>query len=176
MSDFKQLTAYTNVKCKCVAPTLPPCDLLAKCDWHGDELRVELPQWPEVMTVWVNGKAMPFAPVTTDLAEEIRSKVEAWSEVAELEGTIECLKGLAEANYERCDTCEAMLDCDECMRADASHKELRGLQAELKALRELVRDMWFWHYEGHIDNVPQEEQTEHIDGVMRRMRKLGVEL
>lgn len=116
-------------------------DLLAKCDWNGDELHVELPQWPEVMTVWVNGKAMPFAPVTTDLAEEIRSKVEAWSEVAELQGTIECLKGLAEANYERCDTCEAMLDCDECVRADASHKELRGLQTEIKALKERVAEL-----------------------------------
>ena len=41
-------------------------DLLAKCDWHGDELHVELPQWPEVVTVWVNGKAMPYAPVTDD--------------------------------------------------------------------------------------------------------------
>lgn len=50
------------------------------------------------------------------------------------------------------------------------------LKAETKALRELVRDMWFWHYEGHIDNVHQEEQTEHIDGVMRRMRELGVKL
>lgn len=117
-------------------------DLLAKCDWHGDELRVELPQRPEVVTVLVGGKAMHFAPVTTDLAEEIRSKVEAWSEVAELEGTIECLKGLAEANYERCDTCEAMLDCDECVRADASHKELRGLQVENERLCELVRAAW----------------------------------
>ena len=63
-------------------------------------------------------------------------------EIAELEGTIECLKGLAEANYERCDTCEAMLDCDECLRADASHKELRGLQAENERLRELVKSAW----------------------------------
>ena len=82
-------------------------DLLAKCDWNGDELRVELFQWPEIVTVWVNGKAMPYVPVVND---------------------------------SKCDTCEAMLDCDECLRADASHKELRGLQAETKALRELARD------------------------------------
>jgi len=44
-------------------------------------------------------------------------------------------------NDSKCDTCEAMLDCDECTRADASHKELRGLQAETKALRELAADM-----------------------------------
>lgn len=84
-------------------------DLLAKCDWHGDELRVELPQWPEVVTVWVDGKAMPYVPVVND---------------------------------SKCDTCEAMLDCDECLRADASHKELRGLQAETKALRELCLHLY----------------------------------
>ena len=84
-------------------------DLLAKCDWHGDELHIELPQWPEVMTVWVNGKAMPYVPVVND---------------------------------SKCDTCEAMLDCDECLRADASHKELRGLQAENERLRELCRHLY----------------------------------
>ena len=78
-------------------------DLLAKCDWNGDELRVELPQWPEVVNVWVSGKAMPYVPIVND---------------------------------SKCDTCEAMLDCDECLRADASHKELRGLQAENAKLRE----------------------------------------
>lgn len=81
-------------------------DLLAKCDWNNDELRVELPQWPEAVNVWVNGRAMPYVPVVND---------------------------------SKCDTCEAMLDCDECLRADASHKELRGLQAENEELRELVR-------------------------------------
>ena len=85
-------------------------DLLAKCDWYGDELRVELPQWPEVVTVWVDGKAMPYVPVVND---------------------------------SKCDTCEAMLDCDECTRADASHKELRGLQAENEKLRELARGLQY---------------------------------
>lgn len=56
-------------------------DLLAKCDWNGDELRVELPQWPEVVTVWVDGKAMPFVPVTDPDAL----------------GVIKCLQGLADA-------------------------------------------------------------------------------
>lgn len=67
-------------------------DLLAKCDWREDELRIELPQWPEVVTVWVNGKAMPYVPVVND---------------------------------SKCDTCEAMLDCDECTRADAVDALLR---------------------------------------------------
>ena len=161
-------------------------DLLAKCDWHGDELRVELPQWPEVVTVLVGGKAMPFAPVTTDLAEEIRSKVDAWSEVAELEGTIECLKGLAEANDERCYTCEAMLDCDECLRVDASHKELRGLQAENERLCELcatVIDDWmskvcptfpFCEYGGEYQDCTDETCGNQIYRQMAR--ELGVEV
>ena len=66
--------------------------------------------------------------------------------------------------------------CDGCPVKDAAMPKITALQAENAKLRELVRDMWFWHYEGYIDNVPQEEQTEHIDGVMRRMRKLGCEV
>lgn len=137
-------------------------DLLAKCDWNNDELRVELPKWPEVVTVWVNGKAMPYVPVVND---------------------------------SKCDTCEAMLDCDECLRADASHKELRGLQAENDKLRELVRDAWG---NGHPDrscgdcDIRDEchDDIERLrkDGVLRfsrclfelriedRMRELGIEV
>lgn len=48
------------------------------------------------------------------------------------------------------------------------------MMRENKELRELVRDMWFWHYEGHIDSECPEKQMEHIDGVLARMRKLGV--
>ena len=139
------------MKCKCVAPTLPPCDLLAKCDWHDDELRVELPQWPEVVSVWVNGKAMPYVPVVND---------------------------------SKCDTCEAMLDCDECQRADASHKELRGLQAENEKLRELIRDMWRFtgtackKYPRLFDQSAQGGQMvmpNMIDSFEQRMVELGVE-
>jgi len=54
--------------------------------------------------------------------------------------------------------------------------DLQDALAENAKLRELVSDMWFWHYEGHIDNLPQEKQMEHIDSVMRRMRELGVEV
>lgn len=43
-------------------------------------------------------------------------------------------------------------------------------------LRELVADMWFWHYEGHIDSESQERQMLHIDAVIQRMRELGVEV
>lgn len=42
-------------------------------------------------------------------------------------------------------------------------------------LRELVRDMWFYGYEGHIDSESQEQQMKHIDSVFKRMRELGIE-
>ena len=94
-------------------------------------------------------------------------------EIAELEGTIECLKGLAEANDEKCYTCEAMLDCDECLRADASHKELRGLQAEIKALRELLTDLAVCACGKYCYGCPHQ-----YDGCDRdeRLRELGLEV
>ena len=45
------------------------------------------------------------------------------------------------ADAPKCETCEAMLDCDECLRADGSHRERRRLRADNAKLRELVRDM-----------------------------------
>lgn len=53
---------------------------------------------------------------------------------------------------------------------------LEVLEAENAKLRELVADMWFWHYEGHIDSESQEHQMLHIDAVIQRMRELGVEV
>lgn len=41
----------------------------------------------------------------------------------------------------KCESCEAMLDCDECLRADASQKERKRLDYENAKLRELVEDM-----------------------------------
>lgn len=43
------------------------------------------------------------------------------------------------ADTPKCETCEAMLDCDECLRADASQKERRRLDYENAKLRELVQ-------------------------------------
>lgn len=51
-----------------------------------------------------------------------------------------------------------------------------ALRAENAKLRELVADMWFWGYEGHMDGESQEWQMKHIDGVLDRMRELGVEV
>lgn len=53
--------------------------------------------------------------------------------------------------------------------------EHRRLKAKNAKLRELVADMWFWSYEGHIDKESQERQMLHIDAVIQRMRELGVE-
>jgi len=67
------------------------------------------------------------------------------------------------ADAPKCETCEAMLDCDECLRADCSHKERRRLSAENAKLRELVDYMtpiaWYGASERERD----------------RMRELGVE-
>ena len=52
--------------------------------------------------------------------------------------------------------------------------EVRG--AKNDKLRELVADMWFWGYCGHMDSENQEWQMKHIDGVLDRMRELGIEV
>ena len=54
--------------------------------------------------------------------------------------------------------------------------ELKRLETENTQLRELVRDMWFWCYEGHMDTKSQEWQMKHINWVLDRMRDLGIEV
>lgn len=39
----------------------------------------------------------------------------------------------------KCETCEAMLDCDECLRADKPRKDRKRLASENAKLRELCR-------------------------------------
>lgn len=58
---------------------------------------------------------------------------------------------------------------------ERAEREVDRLQTENAKLRELVRDMWFWHYEGHIDSESQERQMKHIDRVIYCMRELGVD-
>ena len=57
-----------------------------------------------------------------------------------------------------------------------AHRIERKLLDENAKLRELVADMWFWCYESHMDSESQEWQMKHIDGVLDRMRELGVEV
>lgn len=59
---------------------------------------------------------------------------------------------------------------------DRTREYVEVLEAENAKLRELVADMWFWSYEGHIDGESQERQMLHIDAVIQRMRELGVEV
>ena len=58
----------------------------------------------------------------------------------------------------------------------AYKKQCAELVVENAKLRELVRDMWFWGYEGHMSSESQEWQMKHIDGVHDRMRELGIEV
>lgn len=44
------------------------------------------------------------------------------------------------ADTPKCEACDAMLDCDECLRADGSHKERRRLSAENAKLQELFNE------------------------------------
>ena len=58
----------------------------------------------------------------------------AWDRVRKVEAENAKLREWADAP--KCETCEAMLDCDECLRADGSHKERRWLAAENAKLRD----------------------------------------
>lgn len=72
------------------------------------------------------------------------------------------------ADAPKCETCEAMLDCDECLRADGSHKERRRLSAENAKLRECLQDL-----AEHI----REDDGFGLDygWMLDRMRELGVD-
>ena len=62
------------------------------------------------------------------------------------------------------------------MAFSKEHDRAEFLMRKNAELRELVRDMWFWGYEGHMDSKSQEWQMKHIDGVLDRMRELGIEV
>lgn len=64
---------------------------------------------------------------------------------------------------------------DQCERERLMQVSIDALDKDNAKLRELVQDMWFWHYEGHIDSESQERQMLHIDAVIQRMRELGVD-
>lgn len=74
----------------------------------------------------------------------------------------------------KCDSCEAMLDCDECLRADVSHKRVRSLKAENAKLRWLVEDM--------LDCIEIRESfgmpptSEMCEEFAQRARELGIEV
>ena len=72
---------------------------------------------------------------------------------------------------------EFMVSCVDEEYEDAYEKERAELGSEReKELEELVRDMWFWGYEGHMDSKSQDWQMKHIDGVLNRMSELGIEV
>lgn len=87
------------------------------------------------------------------------------------------------ANAPKCEACEAMLDCDECLRADGSHKERRRLSAESAKLRELMRIMAYCNQfrrdcDGCSMNGAAGIITERAgcDELLARLRDLGVEV
>ena len=72
----------------------------------------------------------------------------------------------------KCEACEAMLDCDECLRADSSQKERRRLEAENAELRKLVYDLLnAW------DDMQHEVVTgPTLDDCERHAYELGIEV
>lgn len=181
-------------------------DLLAKCEWDEDELHVELPQWPEVVYVWVDEKTMPYAPVVADVRSLQAENAKLQAEIAELEGTIECLKGLAEATgEENAKLRDENARLRSCLSDDAENArmimgenaELRDqleeqkcfaadLERDVRALRELVRHMRCCsnreYTEYGIDFIATRcEDCEYDNASGRcdfdsRMRELGVKL
>lgn len=81
------------------------------------------------------------------------------------------------ADTPKCETCEAMLDCDECLRADGSHKERRRLSAENAKLRELAQraDRLLTDLFSHID-YSRCTALEAVATWRVRARELGVEV
>lgn len=93
----------------------------------------------------------------------------ACKNVADLQEALDENAKLRElADAPKCETCEAMLDCDECLRADGSHKERRRLDYENAKLRELVKSMY---YDLTQTTFPPDWVTDYEAD----MRELGVE-
>ena len=91
------------------------------------------------------------------------------AENAELRDELDfCLK-----HVPNCDECEAMLDCDECLRANSSQKERKRLDYENGQLRELVSDLAICACGKYCYGCPHQ-----YDGCDRdeRIRELGVEV
>ena len=75
----------------------------------------------------------------------------------------------------QCETCEAMLDCDECLRANDSVKERKGLDFENARLRELVADMWEYINAPINQRNSLKERLAIYDDLADRICELGVE-
>lgn len=85
------------------------------------------------------------------------------------------------ADAPKCEICEAMLDCDECLRADASQKERKRLDYENAKLRELVRVMAYcMQHERDCDGCRMNGADGTIEErcgcgeLLDRLRELGV--
>lgn len=103
----------------------------------------------------------------------------ACKNVADLQEALAENAKLRELIYEpsKCDLCEAMLDCYECLRADVSHKRVRSLEAENAKLRELVMDMWDTSYRWLFSDKPSNFVTyEEVTALRDRIEELEVPL
>lgn len=80
------------------------------------------------------------------------------------------------ADAPKCEACEAMLDCDECLRADADHKARKALKAENERLRGRVHELET-KYGGAVDAVLEKDKRitwlcKRLNGEMAENAKL----
>ncbi|MBR3383695.1 MAG: hypothetical protein IKG69_00545 [Atopobiaceae bacterium] len=61
------------------------------------------------------------------------------------------------------------------LRHEYSLEGIHEHAERIASLEELVLDMWFWGYCGHMDSESEEWQMDHIAGVLDRMAALGLD-
>lgn len=124
-------------------------DLLAKCDWNGDVLLLTLPEDPN--SIHVKLFDSKHAPVKVYVPESYPHQWELGGDYLRLNAENEKLRD--------------QLEEQKCFAAD--------LERDVRALRELVRDMWS---EGMCECGSLGKCESCIYDYPSRMRELGVEL
>jgi len=168
-----------------------------KAQEENAKLREDLAQWERLTA----GIELPEYPITQfqpkDLEREnkrlreenakLRSELESVGTAAYLYGRGDLQAENAKlreelADMSKCETCEAMLDCDECLRADDSQKERKRIDFENAKLRELVRELWEGYQDPPCEDCPYKDTPTCADcsicareaTVIDCMRELGV--
>lgn len=139
-----------------------------------DELCSEVERLRAEQVYWELGNC-PSCPNVVSLQEALERNAKLFeaatkwmAKAAHFEAESTKLRGeLADAP--KCETCEAMLDCDECLRANDSQKERKRIACENVKLRELVDELYPLADYGAMD-------VSELDRAHDLMRELGIEV